>query len=77
MKWDLAGDKVVKKAIELDNKINPNDPIRIFKNNVDNKGASYGTHENYLMKRSTDFNKIIYFLTPFLSPDKFLQAQEE
>jgi proteasome accessory factor A len=56
----------LKKAIELDKELNPNDPIRIFKNNVDNKGASYGTHENYLMKRATDFNKIIYFLTPFL-----------
>jgi proteasome accessory factor A len=66
VKWDLAGDKVLKKAIELDKELNPNDPIRIFKNNVDNKGASYGTHENYLMKRATDFNKIIYFLTPFL-----------
>ena len=66
VKWDLAGDSVIKKAIELDKQIFPNDPIRIFKNNVDNKGASYGTHENYLMKRSTEFNQIIHFLTPFL-----------
>lgn len=66
VKWDLAGDYVIKRAIELDREIYPNDPIRIFKNNVDNKGASYGTHENYLMKRSTEFNKIIHYLTPFL-----------
>lgn len=66
VKWDLAGDKVMKKAIELDKEQFPNDPIRIFKNNVDNKGASYGTHENYLMKRSTEFNLIIKILTPFL-----------
>ncbi|MFM1825553.1 MAG: hypothetical protein RLZZ37_188 [Actinomycetota bacterium] len=66
VKWDLAGEKVIKKAIELDKSIFPNDPIRIFKNNIDNKGASYGTHENYLMKRTTEFNKIVFFLTPFL-----------
>jgi proteasome accessory factor A len=66
VKWDLAGDNVIKKAIELDKQLYPDDPIRIFKNNVDNKGASYGTHENYLMKRSTEFNQIIHFLTPFL-----------
>lgn len=28
-------------------------PIHLYKNNTDNKGASYGTHENYLMKRET------------------------
>lgn len=66
VKWDLAGDKVIQRAIELDKELFPNDPIRIFKNNVDNKGASYGTHENYLMKRSTEFSKIIEILTPFL-----------
>ena len=26
-------------------------PIELYKNNTDNKGASYGTHENYLMRR--------------------------
>ena len=24
----------------------------LYKNNTDNKGASYGAHENYLMRRS-------------------------
>ena len=27
-------------------------PIVLYKNNTDNKGASYGAHENYLMRRS-------------------------
>ena len=32
---------------------------RLYKNNTDNKGASYGTHENYLMRRSTPFADIV------------------
>ena len=28
-------------------------PIQLYKNSTDNKGASYGCHENYLMRRAT------------------------
>lgn len=63
-KWDLAGEQIMKIAVALDAKDFPEDRIRVFKNNVDNKGSSYGTHENYQMKRSTDFSKIIAGLTP-------------
>ena len=37
----------------------------LYKNNADNKGASYGAHENYLMRRSTPFADIVRHLTPF------------
>ena len=37
----------------------------MYKNNTDNKGASYGTHENYLMSRRTPFTDIVKHLTPF------------
>lgn len=40
-------------------------PIQLYKNNTDNKGASYGCHENYLMARSTPFADIVRHLTPF------------
>jgi len=30
-------------------------PIQLYKNNTDGKGASYGSHENYLMSRQTPF----------------------
>jgi proteasome accessory factor A len=40
-------------------------PILLYKNNTDNKGASYGAHENYLMRRSTPFGEIVRHLTPF------------
>ena len=39
--------------------------VHLYKNNTDNKGASYGTHENYLMRRSTPFADIVEHLTPF------------
>ena len=63
-KWDLAGEKIMKLAVSLDAKEYPEDKIRVFKNNVDNKGSSYGTHENYQMKRVTEFSKIVKGLTP-------------
>jgi Pup amidohydrolase len=40
-------------------------PIHLYKHNTDNKGASYGCHENYLMRRSTPFADIVRYLTPF------------
>src|SRR6266487_683291 len=39
--------------------------LQLYKNNVDGKGVSYGTHENYLMARSTPFTSVIAGLTPF------------
>lgn len=63
VKWDLAGERVMQIAVSLDSQIYPQDTIRIFKNNVDNKGASYGTHENYMTKRSTDFKNLVNGLT--------------
>ena len=39
--------------------------IQLYKNNTDNKGASYGSHENYLMRRQTPFGDIVRYLTPF------------
>jgi Pup amidohydrolase len=40
-------------------------PINLYKNNTDNKGASYGAHENYLMNRATPFTAIVRHLVPF------------
>lgn len=39
--------------------------VVIYKNNVDGKGASYSSHENYLMRREVEFIDIIRYLTPF------------
>ncbi|MDP9851048.1 depupylase/deamidase Dop [Corynebacterium lowii] len=43
----------------------PCPPLRIYKNNVDGKGASYGAHENYQYSRSTDFEALAQGLIPF------------
>ena len=39
--------------------------VNLYKNNTDGKGASYGTHENYLMRRETPFADIVRHLVPF------------
>lgn len=41
-------------------------PARLFKNNIDGKGATYGTHENYLVPRALPFKDIVAALVPLL-----------
>ncbi|MPZ51182.1 MAG: Pup--protein ligase [Acidimicrobiia bacterium] len=40
--------------------------VFLFKNNVDSAGNSYGCHENYLISRNKNFNRIVETLLPFL-----------
>ena len=73
--WDRAGELVAAHAIELLAGEAPDDapasdprhgdPVVLYKNNTDGKGASYGFHENYLMARETPFETIATDLTPF------------
>jgi len=63
--WDKAGQQIMARAVELIAQAPGLQPVNLYKNNTDNKGASYGTHENYLMARSTPFTDIIRHLTPF------------
>ena len=65
VKWDKAGELVMLDAARLAGAIPGAPPILLYKNNTDNKGASYGAHENYLMRRSTPFGEIVRHLTPF------------
>ncbi|MGN6600572.1 MAG: proteasome accessory factor PafA2 family protein, partial [Actinomycetes bacterium] len=51
--WDKAGELVMAEAARHAAEIPGTQPITLYKNNTDNKGASYGTHENYLMRRET------------------------
>jgi proteasome accessory factor PafA2 len=65
--WDKAGERVMEEAA-LKAATVPGQPrLQLYKNNVDGKGASYGTHENYLMARSTPFTAVIAGLTPFFA----------
>jgi proteasome accessory factor A len=63
--WDKAGEQVMATAAERAALLPGTSRINLYKNNTDNKGASYGTHENYLMRRSTPFTDIVRHLTPF------------
>jgi Pup amidohydrolase len=63
--WDKAGERVMAEAARRAATIPGSAPIRLYKNNTDNKGVSYGSHENYLMRRQTPFADIVQFLTPF------------
>ncbi len=63
--WDKAGERIMARATELVRMIPGAQPVNLYKNNTDNKGASYGTHENYLMRRTTPFADIVRHLTPF------------
>ncbi|MEP6981451.1 MAG: proteasome accessory factor PafA2 family protein, partial [Nakamurella sp.] len=46
--FDKAGERVMETAARLAGSVPGAKPIHMYKNNVDGKGASYGTHENYL-----------------------------
>src|SRR5690606_28105010 len=63
--WDKAGERVMYDAAQRASAIPSNAPIQLYKNNTDAKGASYGCHENYLMRRATPFADIVRHLTPF------------
>jgi 20S proteasome alpha/beta subunit len=41
--------------------------VRVFKNNTDGHGASYGTHESYLAPRSFGFARLYRSVTPVLA----------
>lgn len=64
VKWDRAGDQIARRAMELIG--SGDDAVVLIKNNVDGKGATYGSHENYLIPRSTDLDEVIRFMIPFL-----------
>jgi Pup amidohydrolase len=63
--WDKAGERVMEEAAAQASGLPGTPPIQLYKNNTDNKGASYGCHENYLMSRATPFAEIVRHLTPF------------
>ena len=64
--WDKAGERVMEAAARHVASVPGAAKLQLYKNNVDNKGASYGSHENYLMSRQTPFSAVIAGLTPFL-----------
>jgi proteasome accessory factor PafA2 len=64
VRFDRAGELVMVAAAEQAKRLS-GATITLYKNNTDNKGVSYGAHENYLMSRQTPFASIVSQLTPF------------
>ncbi|MFP7365776.1 depupylase/deamidase Dop [Corynebacterium callunae] len=76
MVYDAAGDHILMQAVSdvagftsQDHSVldghPPCPPLKIYKNNVDGKGASYGSHENYRYSRDVDFDVLAQALIPF------------
>jgi proteasome accessory factor A len=61
--WDRAGELIMRESVRRLSQVPPG--VNLYKNNTDGKGASYGTHENYLMPRETPFSEIVRHLIPF------------
>ncbi|MEO6885604.1 MAG: depupylase/deamidase Dop [Jatrophihabitantaceae bacterium] len=68
VRWDKAGELVMLTAARrIAATPGLNSPINLYKNNTDNKGVSYGAHENYLCSRTTPFASIVRGLVPFFT----------
>lgn len=76
MVYDAAGDIILNEAAQTVADLyaqgtsvvknhDPCPPLKLYKNNVDGKGASYGSHENYQYLRATDFDVLTQAILPF------------
>ena len=73
--WDKAGELIMATAAQRAANMPGGQRLNLYKNNTDNKGASYGTHENYLMERATPFTSIVRHLTPFFITRQIMCGQ--
>ncbi len=62
--WDRAGDQIVLRALAEGRA--RGEAMVAYKNNVDGKGASYGTHENFLVDRAVPFEDLARRITAHL-----------
>ncbi len=63
--YDVAGEEVMRRALGIANdSLEPSHAITLYKNNSDGKGNSYGTHENYLVRRDVEFAHLIRAMVP-------------
>ena len=65
VRWDKAGERVMAEAARRAASAPGGSELRLYKNNTDGKGASYGSHENYLVARATPFADLVRHLVPF------------
>ena len=69
VRHDKAGERILEGLLRAAEQRLDEEGIRgqiyLFKNNTDSAGNSYGCHENYLVGRQGDFQRIIDTLIPF------------
>lgn len=64
---DKAGERILAECARRRNeKLEPSQQVRLYKNNTDFVGHSYGCHDNYLMRRDVPWDKIVSGILPFL-----------
>ena len=69
---DRAGEEIARRAMEILGAADGIPEVALHKNNTDGKGASYGTHENYLVDRAVPFERIVQVLLPFFATRQVL-----
>jgi proteasome accessory factor A len=66
VRYEKAGERALDLCREMAGRVKGMaDRFIIYKNNTDNKGNSYGYHENYLVPRSVPFDRLVDLMTPF------------
>jgi len=64
---DKAGERILAECARRRNeKLDSGQQVRLYKNNTDFVGHSYGCHDNYLMRRDVPWDKIVSGVLPFL-----------
>ncbi len=64
---EKAGERILAECARRRNqKLPPNREVRLYKNNTDFVGHSYGCHDNYLVRRDVAWDRIVAGILPFL-----------
>src|SRR2546426_1546988 len=64
---EKAGERILAECARRRNlKLPPEHEVRLYKNNTDFVGHSYGCHDNYLMRRDIAWDHIVAGVLPFL-----------
>jgi proteasome accessory factor PafA2 len=64
---DKAGERILAECARRRNqKLETGQEVRLYKNNTDFVGHSYGCHDNYLMRRDLPWDRIVAGILPFL-----------
>ncbi len=64
---EKAGERILAECARRRNLKLPNEQkLKLYKNNTDFVGHSYGCHDNYLMRRDVPWNRVVSGVLPFL-----------